>query len=109
MPKPTNSINAVPIVIINQFQIVFNGVNNAANEAACNVSTNEVQNSFSALNFQENAPLITNPIEADSHKKSPDQMNLSVITPRGTADGYSIGIDHDILMSEVFKEFDILG
>ena len=92
MPKPphTNQIIflARPALFVNQFPLVLINNNN----------TLPIQNSFSNLNFEE----------SKMPKYNVLPMELTVKTPKGTADGYSIGIDQDVLMSEVFNDSDLL-
>ena len=99
MPKPshqtTNQILLLtqPAIIVSQYPLVL--INT---QAPCNYSTLTMQNRLTNLNFEEQA----NP------NNNQNSMDLTITTPKGTADGYSIGIDYDALMSEVIDDSDIL-
>ena len=49
-----------------------------------------------------------NVVEPKIQSFKENQMDLTVITPKGTADGYSIGVNQDVLMSETFNGSSIL-
>ena len=99
MPKPshqtTNQILLLtqPAIIVSQYPLVL--INT---QAPCNNSSLTMHSRLMNLNFEEQ----TNP----NNNQNP--MDLTITTPKGTADGYSIGIDYDALMSEVIDDSDLL-
>ena len=102
LPKPytnshqtTNQILLLtqPAIIVSQYPLVL--INT---QAPGNNSTITMQNRLMNLNFEEST----------NQNNNQNSMDLTIRTPKGTADGYSIGIDYDALMSEVIDDSDIL-
>ena len=99
---------AQPVIFVNQYPLIYSFVNqvNAVNTDV----TESIQDDLLNLSFDEakKSEAMTSQQASVQHFQSNNANELKVITPKGTADGYSIGIDQDVLMSEVFNEFSIL-
>ena len=113
---------AQPIIFINQPPVfgansianiiehnTINEKNILQNDQSFQILTDNLKEKFKNLSVEE--------VPEDNKTKMFDinlnqvalENSLTIKTPKGTADGYSIGMDQDVLMSEVFDGFDFFG
>ena len=130
MPKPNQVpmnpiiLVAQPIIFINQPPVFienskaniieYNKINEKnvlQNDRSFQILTDNLQDKFKNLSVEEVPKDNTTKMFDINLNQLALENSLTIQTPKGTADGYSIGMDQDVLMSEVLDGlgFDFFG
>lgn len=112
--QPIIFVNQPPVFIANSKAniIEYNTINEKnilQNDRSFQILTDNLQEKFKNLSVEE-VPKDnrTNMFDINLNQLALEN-NLTIETPKGTADGYSIGMNQDELMSEVLDGLDFFG
>ena len=114
--QPIIFINQPPVFIANSKAniIEYNKINEKnvlQNDRSFQILTDNLQDKFKNLSVEEVPKDNTTKMFDINLNQLALENSLTIETPKGTADGYSIGMDQDVLMSEVLDGlgFDFFG
>ena len=114
--QPIIFINQPPVFIANSKAniIEYNKINEKnvlQNDRSFQILTDNLQDKFKNLSVEEVPKDNTTKMFDINLNQLALENSLTIQTPKGTADGYSIGMDQDVLMSEVLDGlgFDFFG
>ena len=114
--QPIIFINQPPVFIANSKAniIEYNTINEKnvlQNDRSFQILTDNLQDKFKNLSVEEVPKDNTTKMFDINLNQLALENSLTIETPKGTADGYSIGMDQDVLMSEVLDGlgFDFFG